>query len=359
MKRNRAVLDRLRRQVDAQDRKLLSVLNARMRLTAKIARIKRAERLPVYAPDREEALLRALERANKGPLTAEGLRAIYREVLSASRALSEPIRVAYLGPEGTFTHQAAERRFGSQAEYAAAGSIPDVFYEVDRRKAHYGVVPVENSSEGAVNYTLDMFMDSEVKICAEERMPIRHVLMTKATRKDAIHELHSHPQVFGQCRRWIEIHLPKARLIAHASTGEAARAAAGKPNAAAIGPELAASLNGLPVLARGLEDIADNVTRFFVLAKSWSPRTGQDKTSVMLSLKDRVGALHAMLVPFRRNRINLTSIESRPSRKRPWEYCFFVDFEGHLEDRPVARALAALEPLCSAVKILGSYPAAR
>ena len=355
---NERKLGTLRRSVDAVDHRLLKLLNRRMKLVSGIARVKRAERLPVYAPEREEQLLRGLSGRSRGPLTREALRAIYREILSAARAVGEPERVAYLGPEATFTHLAARARFGSQATYIPVRSPTDVFYEVDRRKADYGVLPVENSTEGIVNYTLDLFVDSDLKICGEELVPIRHMLMSNARELKDIRTVYSHPQALGQCRRWLEDRLPRAHLHEVSSTAEGALKAMKARTAAAIGTDLAAHMYKLKILARGVEDLPGNYTRFFVLAKSWSRRTGRDKTSVMFSVKDRVGALYDMLQPFRRHRINLTSIESRPSRKRAWEYYFFVDFLGHLEDREVSRALAELEPMCALLKLLGSYPAA-
>jgi chorismate mutase/prephenate dehydratase len=272
--------------------------------------------------------------------------------------VGESERVAYLGPEATFTHLAARARFGSQATYLPVRSIGDVFYEVDRGKADYGVVPVENSTEGVVNYTLDQFTESDLKICAEELIPIRHVLMSGVSRLESVRTVFSHPQVFGQCRRWLDDRLPRARLSEVRSTAEAALRAKGVRGAAAIGTELAAGMYGLRILARDVEDLPGNYTRFFVLSRTWSRPTGNDKTSVMFAVKDRVGALYSMLQPFKRNRINLTSIESRPSRRRAWEYYFFVDFAGHVERRNVARALAELEKHCSVLKLLGSYPAA-
>lgn len=358
MNRNWKGLKRLRRGVDAVDRRVLGLLNRRMRLVREISRVKRAERLPTYAPEREVELLRALVEANRGPLTSEALRAIYREILSAGRAAGELERVAYLGPEATFTHLAARARFGSLAAYLPVRSIADVFYEVDRRKADYGVVPVENSTEGVVNYTLDQFIESDLKICAEELIPIRHVLMANVSRMSAIRSLCSHPQVFGQCRHWIDDHLPRVRTVEVSSTAEAALRARRSRNVAAIGTELAARMYGMKVLAEGVEDLPGNYTRFFVLGKSWARPTRRDKTSIMFAVKDRVGALYAMLQPFKRHGINLTSIESRPSRKRPWEYYFFVDFSGHVENRGVERALGELERICSVLKVLGSYPAA-
>lgn len=353
-----AALKRLRRSVDALDRSLLGLLNRRMGLVAEIAREKRSARLPVYAPEREEALLRGLGRRNRGPLTDAALRAVYREILSASRAVGEPLRVAYFGPQASFTHLAALDRFGSQSALTPVRSVADVFYEVDRRKADYGVVPVENSTEGMVNHTLDMFVDSELKICSETLLPIRHMLMSRTPRIEGVHTVYSHPQVLAQCRRWLDEHVHRARVVEASNSAEAARRAAGERGAAAVGTALAASLYRLRILARGIEDLPGNSTRFLVIAKSWSPRTGRDKTSLMVSLKDSVGALHGMLEPFLSNRINLTSIESRPSRKRAWEYYFFIDCEGHVDDRRVAAAVRQLERVCAFVKFLGSYPAA-
>ena len=356
--RNLRRLAKLRRAVDAEDRRLLGVLNARLRLVERIARVKRDLGMPVYAPDREERLLRALAQGNAGPLTDSGLRAIYRELLSASRAPEAPVRVAFFGPEGSFTHLAARTRFGAQESYISVPTIPDVFYEVERGKTNYGVVPVENSTEGVINHTLDMFMESDIKICAEVQVPIEIMLMTREKSLAGVKVVYSHPQPLAQCRHWLDERLPGASRVEMRSTPEAAKRASGQRGAAVIGPALLAHLHGLRILARNLEDLAGNTTRFFVLARAWSARTGHDKTSIMFAAKDRVGVLYDMLQPFRRHRINLTSIESRPSRKRAWEYCFFADLDGHVEDRNVASALRGLEAHCTVVKLLGSYPAA-
>lgn len=270
-------LELARRALDRVDRGLLGCLNRRMRLSARVARIKRAERLPALAPEREEQLLANLARHNPGPIDEPALRAIYREILSASRAVGATERVVCAGAEQGLAHAAALARFGSHAEIRPGLAIEDVFYEVDRRKADYGVVAVESASEGVVNRTLDAFVESEVKICAEA--------------------------LLGDARG-------------------AARA------------------------------------RLLVLAKAWSRRTGRDKTSLMISGQDRTGALHDMLLPLYRNRINMTSIKSRPSRRRPWEYWFFLDIEGHVDDARVARALAQLKGVCTSIKLLGSYPRA-
>ena len=329
-----------------------------MKYVAGIARVKQASGVPVYAPEREDLHLRALSAANPGPLNADGLRGIYREIFSASRAAERGLTIAYLGPEGTFTHLAALRRFGSQSGYLPVRSVGDVFAEVERGRADYGVVPIENSTEGVVNHTLDMFTDSELKICAEELMPVHHVLMARGGTKDSIKVVYTHSNVLGQCRNWLEDNLRSARTVAVPSTSEAARMAAKQRGSAAIGTDLAARLYRLKVLARDIEDMSDNFTRFLVIGRQWSPRSGRDKTSVMFSIKDRVGALYDMLVPFKRNRINLASIESRPSRKKAWDYYFFIDCLGHVDDRRVAKALKDLEKVCVFVKLLGSYPAA-
>jgi chorismate mutase/prephenate dehydratase len=348
----------LRSGVDAVDRRILDTLNRRLALVRRIARVKREERLPVFAPEREEAILRALAARNRGPLTTAALRAVYGEILSAARAAEEPVRAAYFGPEASFTHLAARSRFGSQAVLVSVPTIGDVFAEVERGDAEYGVVPVENSTEGTVNYTLDMFIDSDLKICAEVLLPVEHTLMATREGLSGIRTVYSHPHVFPQCRRWLQERLRQARMVEVSSTSEAARRAARERGTAAIGTELAAGLNGLKVLARNIQDMADNHTRFLVLSRQSSGRTGRDKTSIMFSVKDRVGALYDMLLPFRRNRINLTSIESRPSRRRAWEYYFFVDFLGHASEPRAAKGLRELERVSSLLKLLGSYAVA-
>jgi chorismate mutase/prephenate dehydratase len=353
-----ARLASLRREIDAVDRRILGLLNRRLDLAGGVASVKRSVGLPVYAPEREEIILRSLAARNDGPLTGPALKAIYGEIISAARAAEEPVKVAYFGPEASFTHIAARSRFGSSTALVPVRTIGDVFAEVERKKAEYGVVPVENSTEGIVNYTLDMFFDSDLKICAEVLLPVEHMLMARREGLSGIRVVYSHPHVFPQCRRWLQDRLRQARLVEVSSTSEAARRAAKERGVAAIGTELAAGMNGLRILARNIEDMTDNRTRFLVLSRQWSGRTGKDKTSVMFSIKDRVGALYEMLLPFRRNGINLTSIESRPSRRRAWEYYFFVDFLGHTAEPRVARALRDLEKGCSMLKLLGSYAVA-
>ena len=358
MKGGLARLAALRGRIDAVDKRILGMLNRRLSITGNIAAIKRSERLPVYAPEREEMILRSLATRNRGPLSEPALRAIFREIISAARAAEEPVRAAYFGPEASFTHIAARSHFGSQTVLVPVRTIGDVFAEVERKKTEYGVVPVENSTEGIVNYTLDMFFDSDLKICAEVLLPVEHMLMARKDGLPGIQVVYSHPIVFPQCRRWLQENLRQARPVEVSSTSEAARRAARERGSAAIGTELAAGMNGLRILARNIEDMTDNHTRFLVLSRRWSGRTGKDKTSVMFAVKDRVGALYDMLLPFRRNGINLTSIESRPSRRRAWEYYFFVDFLGHVAETRVARALREMEKGCSMLKLLGSYAAA-
>ena len=346
-----------RRGIDALDRGILSILNRRMNLARGIAGAKEVLGLPAYAPDREEKHLRELM-DHSGSLKKDAVKSVFREIMSAARAEEEKVRVAYFGPEATFTHLAARARFGSQAELVPVHSIGEVFREVERKGATYGVVPVENSTEGVVNHTYDMFMDSDLKICAEELTPIRHFLLSRAGSMKAIRTVYSHSNIFGQCRRWLETNLHGAKLVEVSSSGEGARIAAKTAGAAAIGTSLAARLYGLKILVEGVEDMPGNYTRFFVIGDRWSRPTGKDRTSIMFSIKDRVGALYMMLQPFRKHSINLSSIESRPSRRKAWDYYFFIDMAGHVEDRKVAKAIAELEIQCRFLKLLGSYPAA-
>jgi len=343
--------------IDALDRRILAILQERMRMAEGIAKAKREMGLPTFAPDREEKHLRDLM-SKTGRMKKEAVQSVFREIMSAARAVEGRVRVAYFGPEATFTHLAARARFGSQVELVPAPTISEVFREVEQRGALYGVVPIENSTEGVVNNTFDMFMDSDLKICAEELTPIRHFLASKSRNLKAIKTVYSHSNIFGQCRHWLESNLHGAKLVEVSSSGEAARIAARIRGTAAIGTSLAARMYGLGILAEGVEDMPGNSTRFFVIGDRWSRPTGRDKTSIMFSIKDRVGALYMMLQPFRRHLINLTSIESRPSRKKAWDYYFFIDMEGHVEERRVAKALKELEKQCRFLKLLGSYPAA-
>ncbi len=351
-------LDELRKKIDSLDSELLRLLNERADVVHGIGEAKKSAGLMIYAPEREEALLQVLAKKNAalgGRLPEKSVRAIYREIMSAALALEDDLKIAYLGPEGTWTHQAALNKFGRSVEYVAQPSFEDVFDEVARRRAHYGVVPIENSTEGAVNHTLDLFADSPLKICAQILLRIENSLMANIPREE-IKVLYSHPQVFGQCRNWLHQNMPHADRVEVSSTTKAAEIAARTPNAGALGGALGAQLHGLTVLDPSIQDSATNTTRFLVLSETTCPPTGNDRTSLMFSLRNEPGALFKALTPFNEFHINMSKIESRPSKRRDWEYFFFVDILGHCEEAGLVRAMAELERQCSFVKVLGSYP---
>ncbi len=348
-------LKNLRKTVDNIDKKIIQLLNMRAKTTLDIAKLKRKSGKSVYSPDREREVLKKLAIINKGPLSHQALDAIYREIMSCSLSLDRPLRIAYLGPEATFTHLAALKRFGSQVEYIATNSITDVFLEVERDNADYGVVPIENSVEGAVSHTLDMFVDSELKICSQTILDVAHHLLASCS-KNKIKRIYSNPQVFGQCRIWLQENLAGVEKIEVSSTTRAAQIAAKEKYSACIASSLAAKVYKLKVVASDIEDSPHNVTRFLIIGKTDVSPTGDDRTSIMFSIKDKVGALHDMLLPFRKYGINLTKIESRPSKKKAWDYYFFVDLDGHRDNPRIKRALLELENKCKFLKILGSYP---
>lgn len=349
------MLKNLRDKIDALDKKITVLLSERAQLTVRIAQAKKKKGLSIYAPDRERDVLRKLSVHNQGPLSARALQAIYREIMSASLALEKDLKIAYLGPAASFSNLAALKRFGSQVGYVPCGSIAAVFTEVERGNVDYGVVPIENSVEGAVTHTLDMFIDSDLRICAQVLLDVSHNLLSRSP-MNKVKRVYSNPQVFGQCRLWLKENLPNAQLIEVSSTTRAAQIAGRQKNAAAIASALAAKVYALKVVASAIEDSVHNITRFLVISNASAARTGSDKTSVVFSIKDRVGALHDMLVPFKKYKLNLTKIESRPSKKKAWDYYFFIDLEGHLDDPAVRTALAELESKCRFMKVLGSYP---
>lgn len=351
-------IKKLRTEIDGVDQQLLALLNRRASLVKQVGVLKTRAGQDFYIPHREKKIIAGLTRGKTGPLSATAIEAIFREVLSACRALESRITITYFGPEATFTHQAAMKHFGAGAAYAPVRTIADVFTEVAKNRADYGVVPVENSTEGMVNHTLDMFIESDLSICAEISMPIEECLLSKDGARRSIRRVYSHPQPLAQCRDWLVTNLPGVEIVEVSSTAVAARRAAREKGAAAVASKAAAALYGLEVVARGIEDSRENYTRFLVIGKRPAERSGQDKTSVMFSIKDRIGALYDMLVAFKRHGINLTKIESRPTKRRAWEYIFFVDFLGHVSDRNVQRALAQLEKNCMFLKVLGSYPRA-
>jgi chorismate mutase/prephenate dehydratase len=350
-------LDEIRQQIDQIDAQLLDLLSRRADLVHEIGLIKKKEGLQIYAPDREDALLRKLVGMNQGRLPEKAIRAIYREIMSAALALEEDLKIAYLGPEGTWTHQAAIKKFGHSVNYTPHSSFADVFDDVARRRADYGVVPIENSTEGAVSHTLDLFVDSPLRICAQILLRIENNLLA-AVPRESITTLYSHPQVFGQCKNWILRHFPEADLVEVSSTTKAALLAAERTSegAAALGGKLAAELAGLDVLEECIQDRATNTTRFLVIGEKTCPATGNDRTSVLFAIHDRPGSLVQTLQAFDAFHINLSKIESRPSRQKDWEYVFYVDLAGHCDDPQIASALEELEKHCSMVKILGSYP---
>jgi chorismate mutase/prephenate dehydratase len=351
-------LKKLRKTIDSIDGRMLGLLNKRAAVTLKIGRLKAKGRKSVYVPDREIDIYRKVTAKNKGPLSDESVKAVYREIMSGSLSLEKTLTIAYLGPAFTFTHLASLEKFGSSVSYAACETITDVFGEVEKGHADYGVVPIENSIEGAVNHTLDMFVDSDLKICSEVFLEISHSLLSKKSDISKIKKIYSNPQVFGQCRLWLETNLSRVEMVEVSSTAKAAELASREGGTACIASELASKRYGLRVIASSIEDSAHNVTRFLVIGSHDVKPTKHDKTSLMVSARDRVGALHDMLVPFKRYRINLTKIESRPSKARVWEYYFFIDLEGHYRNPKVAKALAELERKTAYVKVLGSYPAA-
>lgn len=348
-------LKTLRKKIDSIDKKIIQLLNMRARVTVDVAKIKQKSGSSIYSPDRERDVLSKVKAQSRGPLGESALEAIYREIMSSSLALEKPLKIAYLGPEASFTHLASLKRFGSQVGYVACDSITDVFLGVERSSADYGVVPIENSIEGIVSHTLDMFVDSDLKICAQIVLDVSHNLLSNSP-SEKIKRVYSNPQVFGQCRIWLQENLPGVELIEVSSTTRAAQIAAKEKMSACIASSLAAKVYKLKVIAADIEDSPHNITRFFVIGKADVSQTNHDRTSVLFSIKDKVGALHDMLLPFKKYRINLTKIESRPSKKKAWDYYFFVDLEGHRENSSVKKALAELENKCTFLKVLGSYP---
>ena len=350
-------LDEIRVQIDSIDSQLLDLLSQRGDLVHEVGIIKKRDDLQIYAPERENALLNKLVKMNKGRLPERSIRAIYREIMSAALALEDDLKIAYLGPEGTWTHQAAIKKFGHSVEYLPQPNFAEVFDQVARRKASYGVVPIENSTEGAVSHTLDLFVDSPLHICAQILLRIENNLMASIPREE-IKTIYSHPQVFGQCKNWLLRHFPEADLVEASSTTRAAQIAAKKAHegAAALGGTLAAELNDLQILESSIQDRATNTTRFLVVSEKTCPSTGNDRTSILFAVRDQPGSLVEALKAFDEFEINMSKIESRPSKQKDWEYIFYVDLAGHCEDKKLSKALRELETHCSLVKLLGSYP---
>ena len=351
-------LDPLRKRIDEIDEQILSLLNERVKCAAEIGRIKRENGAPIYVASREEAVLKKLAKLNQGPLDDQAIRAIYREVMSAAIALEKPMTIAYLGPEATFTHQAAIDKFGASIEYLATPAIPDVFHTVSKGEADYGVIPIENSTEGAVSHSMDMFIESDLKICAQIYLTIKQNLISQSPLED-IKRVYSKDQAIAQSRDWLHAHLSWASLHNCDSTTHAVKLAKEDPTCAAIASDVAASMYGVPVVAENIQDRSDNTTRFLAIGKQSSGyMPGVDfKSSFIVSINDTVGALENALSVFSKRHRNLSKIESRPSGKAAWEYCFFIDAHGHIEEEEMAEAFTELKEICPFVKWLGSYPA--
>jgi chorismate mutase/prephenate dehydratase len=354
------ILDSLRRKIDGVDDRILALLNERARHVQRIGALKARSGAAVVAANREHEILERLAQANPGPLPAEAVEEIFTAVIHTGRLLQKRLTVAYFGPEATYTHQAALRQFGKGAECHPVKTIADVFEEVEKGRVEYGVVPIENSTEGVVNLTLDTFMDSDLVICAERADRISHNLLSSQDSLKKIKGIASHPQALAQCRKWLEANLPGVPVYQAASTADAAHQAALHADMGAIAGSLAGELYRLKTLATHIEDAKHNMTRFWVLGKHVPPSsgTGREKTSLLVVLSDRVGALHELLGIFRAAKINLTKIESRPSKRKAWEYVFFIDFLGHAEDPRLKPVLGKIAKACVVMKVLGSYPRA-
>jgi len=350
-------LEELRQNIDRIDLKLVELLNERARVVVAIGKHKDKTAGPVYAPDREKQVLERIAGANKGPLPDRCLTAIWRELMSGSFFLERPLRIGYLGPKGSFSHTAATLKFGQSVEYEALADIAGIFEEVSKGHCDLGLAPVENTMGGGIIETLDALVDSDVRVCAEVLMAIHHNLLANCALED-IDKIYSKPEVFAQCRKWLSATFKEAKTIPVASTARAAQMAAEEPNTAAIGSRIAAELYGLRVVCENIEDIANNVTRFIVISREDAKPTGEDKTAILFSTAHKAGALADVLDVLKKHDINLTNIESRPSKKRQWEYYFFMDCVGHRTQGHIQKGLAEAKKHCLLLSILGSFPRA-
>jgi len=350
-------LENLRQEIDACDQEIVALLNRRAKAASAIGKIKRESGQEIFAPERERAVYDKVCALSQGPLAPRNLHGIYREIMSACIALEKPTRIACLGPRGTFTHQAAISKFGASMEYLLQPEIRDVFLAVTRGHADYGVVPIENSTEGSVNATQDMLMESDLKICSEIFLEIHQNLMATCDQNE-VKLVVSHPNALAQCREWLSTNLPGVPVREVPSTALAAERASREPGVAAIASEVAANLYELRVLVRGIEDKPDNTTRFLVLGHTFGGPSGDDRTSILFSTRHESGSLYSALMPFKANSVNLTRIESRPSKRIKWEYSFFIDLKGHANDPKIAMTLKEVEASTDEFRLLGSYPRA-
>ena len=354
-------LESLRDEIDSIDLQLLKLFNQRAKCTHDIADVKRSldsdATTVYYRPEREIQLLKNLINKNEGPLTVEHVEKLFREILSCCLSLQHPLNIAYLGPPGTYTQAATMKQFGHFAKTRALTSIADVFREVAAEVCHYGVIPVENSTEGVVNHTLDCFMDSDLKICGEVSLPIHHSFMVpEPVSESDVEVIYSHEQSFAQCRHWLDTHMQGIERVAVLSNAEAAKRAHDASNAAAIAGDLAAEQYQMKVLHSNIEDIADNTTRFLVIGNQEVAPSGHDKTSILVATQNTPGALFRVLEPFQERSISLTRIESRPSKVGVWTYVFFIDFDGHQTEDEITQVLSEVQEVAVSVRMLGSYP---
>ena len=349
---------RWRDQIDALDQQLVLAMNERAKVVQQVGEAKRRLGYPVFAPHREREVLEKIKGLNQGPLTSRTLHAIWRQMMSGSFALERGLRIAYLGPRGSFSHLAATRQFGESVEHVDVRSIGNVFSEVATSHCDYGMVPYENSSGGSISDTLDAFLEHDVTVYAEVKVEIRHSLYAQG-KPDDIRQVMSKPQVFDQCRRWLRTHLPQAELVPELSTSRAVERAASEPGVAAIGSEIAGDIYGVPALFRGIQDSSNNITRFLVIAREAARPTGEDKTTVMFVTKDRPGALVDVLADFQSSGLNLSHIDKRPSGRENWEYTFFVDVLAHRDAEAMQLAIEKAREHCVSLRVVGSYPRAQ
>ncbi len=361
MSNNEEKLSVIRQKIDSLDIQIQELINQRAACADEVARIKESEgveRAVFYRPEREAQVLRMVKARNKGPLAAEEMARLFREIMSACLAHELPMHIGFLGPEGTYTHAAVLKHFGHSVKNKPLSTIDEVFREVEAGAVNYGVVPVENSTEGVVNHTLDSFMNSSLSVCGEVELRIHHCLLSVGEERKTIKRIYSHQQSLAQCREWLDANLYYAERIAVNSNAEAARLAAEDSESAAIASSTAAEIYGLNILANNIEDHPDNTTRFLIIGNRPVPASGEDKTSLLVSTANKAGSLHGLLSPFVRHGVSMTRIESRPSKRAVWEYVFFIDVNGHADDPDVAMALSELDNEASMMRLLGSYPKA-
>ena len=353
-------LNEVRSKIDELDAQIQSMISDRARLASAVRESKGdlAEAVDYYRPEREAEFLKAVRERNDGPISDAEMLRLFREIMSVCLAQQEPLKIAYLGPEGTFTQQAVNRHFGHSVQALGVGSIADVFAQVETREADFGVVPIENSNQGIVSHTLDRFVESDLKICGEIEMAIHHNFLSQAKGLADIERIYSHQQSLSQCKKWIRQHLPKVECVAVSSNAEAARRVRQSPDAAAISSQSAAEIYGVPVLFSRIEDQADNATRFLVIGRQLLSASGDDKTTLLLAGEAVSGDLHALLSPLASHSLNMTRIESRPSSTGSWKYVFFIDVEGHADTEPLKTAIKEMQELTSLTRVLGSYPKA-